>query len=173
MWQRLIRFVKHRWQNDNAAQKAIPPAVLNKLTTAIANSESGHSGEIRIYIEAALPTSYLWQDCPIEQIIHQRALSMFGKLGVWDTEHNNGVLIYLLLVEKRLEIVADRGLNDRVPAGIWSELASSMCETFKMGNYEAGLNLAVQEVSCLLQQHFAMSPHQINLNELPNEPVLG
>ncbi|TXT40693.1 MAG: hypothetical protein FD135_994 [Comamonadaceae bacterium] len=173
MWQRLTRLLKHRWQNDNAAEQAIPSATLARLTARVAHSESCHSGEIRIYIEAALPTSYLWQDRPMPEITRQRALAMFGKLRVWDTEHNNGVLIYLLLVEKRLEIVADRGLNARVDADTWTRLAASMSSAFKSQDYEAGLSLAVQEVNHLLQQHFPLAQHQQNPNELPNEPVLG
>ena len=173
MWQRLTRLVRHRWQNDNAAEQAIPAATLARLTERVAQSETSHSGEIRICIEAALPTSYLWQDRPMPEITRQRALAMFGKLGVWDTEHNNGVLIYLLLVEKRLEIVADRGLNARVDAETWNRLAATMSAAFKTGDFEAGLSLAVQEVNHLLQQHFPLLQHQHNPNELPNEPVLG
>lgn len=173
MWHQLARFFKHRWQSDRAAQRLISPALLEQLAASVARSELTHSGEIRIYVEAALPTSYLWLNLPLAQVVRRRALAMFGKLRVWDTQLNNGVLIYLLLVEHRLEIVADRGLNDLVPVETWSHLAQRMAAAFKTGDFELGLTQAVDEVTALLQRHFALTQQQANVNELPNEPVLG
>ncbi|WP_296494669.1 TPM domain-containing protein [Rhodoferax sp.] len=172
MWTRLIRIFKHRWQSDDAAQRAVPPALLDKLAAQVAHSEAGHSGEIRIYVEPGLPLSYLWQPASMAQITHERALAMFGKLRVWDTAHNNGVLIYLLLAEHRIEIVADRGLNERVSPDTWPRLVASMGAAFKAGDFEGGLTQAVQEVSSLLQQHFALQSGQVNANELPDLPLL-
>ncbi len=173
MWQQLVRIFKHRWQSSSAAQRQFPPALLEQLAARVGRSEATHSGEIRIYIEAALPTSYLWLKLPLGQVVRRRALAMFGKLRVWDTQHNNGVLIYLLLVERRLEIVADRGLNDQVSPATWSDLANRMAAAFKAGDFEHGLTQAVDEVTALLQQHFALTQLQPHLDELPNEPVLG
>lgn len=173
MWTRLVRIFKHRWLSDMAAEHAIPPALLAKLAAQVAGSEAGHSGEIRIYVEAGLPLSYLWQPASTAQITHERALVMFGKLRVWDTAQNNGVLIYLLLAERRIEIVADRGLNERVPAGTWSRMVETMSAAFKAGDFEGGLARAVREVSALLQRHFALLDGARNPNELPDEPVLG
>jgi len=173
MWTRLIRIFKHRWQSDDAPQRAVPPALLDKLAAQVAHSEAGHSGEIRIYVEAGLPLSYLWQPASMAQITHERALAMFGKMRVWDTAHNNGVLIYLLLAERRIEIVADRGLNERVAPDTWPRLVASMSAAFKAGDFEGGLTRAVQEVSALLQQHFALQSGQSNPNELPDTPLLN
>ena len=173
MLMRLARILKHRWQSDMAAERAIPPALLAKLAAQVAASEAGHSGEIRIYVEAGLPMSYLWQSASTAQITHERALAMFGKLRVWDTAQNNGVLIYLLLVERRIEIVADRGLNERVPAGTWSVTVEAMSAAFKSGDFEGGLVRAVKEVTVLLQRHFALTDGRLNPNELPNDPILG
>lgn len=173
MWTRLTRILKHRWQSDDAAQRAIPPALLDRLAAQVARSEVGHSGEIRIYVEAGLPLSYLWQPASMADITRERALALFGKLRVWDTAHNNGVLIYLLLAEHRIEIVADRGLNERVAPDTWPQLVSGMSAAFKAGDYEAGLTQAVQQVSALLQQHFALQGGQSNPNELPDAPVLN
>jgi uncharacterized membrane protein len=172
MWTRLTRVLKHRWQSDDAAQRAIPPALLDKLAAQVAHSEAGHSGEIRIFVEAGLPLGYLWQPDSMAQITHQRALALFGKLRVWDTAQNNGVLIYLLLAEHRIEIVADRGLNERVSPDTWPRLVTGMSAAFKAGDYEGGLTQAVQQVSQLLQQHFALQSGQSNPNELPDAPVL-
>jgi uncharacterized membrane protein len=173
MWQRLIRLFKHRLQGDWASQPLISRDVLDRLSAAVARSESMHSGQIRIYVEAALPNSYLRLTTPFAQVVRRRAMSIFGKLRVWDTQQNNGVLIYLLLVERRLEIVADRGLSDLVPAQTWTELAGNMGLAFKSGDYERGLALALQEVDDLLQRHFPLSSGHVNSNELPDEPVLG
>ena len=173
MWMRVSRILKHRWQRDDAAERAIPPALLAQLAALVAASEASHSGEIRIYVEAGLPLSYLWRTASMAEISHARALSMFGKLQVWDTAQNNGVLIYLLLAEHRIEIVADRGLNKRVAPGTWSHLVEEMRAAFKSGDFEGGLTRAVQEVSTLLLQHFPLSPDQHNPNELPNHPQLG
>jgi uncharacterized membrane protein len=106
-------------------------------------------------------------------ITRERALALFGKLRVWDTAQNNGVLIYLLLAEHRIEIVADRGLNERVTADTWPRLVAGMSTAFKAGAYEAGLTQAVQQVTALLQQHFALRAGQSNPNELPDTPLLN
>jgi uncharacterized membrane protein len=171
MWTRLIRTFKHRWQSDSAVKRAVPPALMQQLATQVARSEAGHSGEIRIYVEAGLPLRYLWQPASMAHITRERALALFGKLRVWDTAQNNGVLIYLLLAERRIEIVADRGLHERVTPDTWPRLVQTMSEAFKAGDYEGGLTLAVQEVSALLLQHFALQAGQANPNELPNVPV--
>ena len=173
MWTRISRILKHRWQSDDAAQRAIPPELLNRLTAQVMHSEAGHSGEIRIYVEAGLPLSYLWRPASMAHITRERALALFGKLRVWDTAQNNGVLIYLLLAEHRIEIVADRGLNDRVTSDTWPNLVKGMSAAFKTGAYEAGLTQAVQHVTALLQQHFALKNGQSNPNELPDTPVLN
>ena len=172
MWTRLIRIFKHRWLSDSAVARAVPPALLQKLAAQVAHSEAGHSGEIRIYVEAGLPLSYLWQPASMAHITRERALGMFGKLRVWDTAQNNGVLIYLLLAEHRIEIVADRGLNERVAPDTWPRLVASMSEAFKAGDFEGGLTQAVQEVSALLQHHFELQAGQKNPNELPDTPLL-
>ncbi len=98
---------------------------------------------------------------------------MFGKLRVWDTEHNNGVLIYLLLAEHAIEIVADRGLSRHVSDAQWRELLQGMAAQFKAGDFEQGLVLTVDAVSVLLNRHFAVGVEAPNPNELPNRPHLG
>jgi uncharacterized membrane protein len=173
MWQQWTRLFRHRWQSNLVARHVISKDTLAMLTAAVDQAETSHSGEIRIYIEASLPTSYLLSSDSMAQIVRRRAMSMFGKLHVWDTRHNNGVLIYLLLAEKRLEIVADRGLNDCVPTDAWERLANGMGTAFKAGDFELGLTQAVHEITSLLHTHFPLAAGQDNPNELPNEPVLG
>lgn len=166
---KLGRILRHRWLDEADTRKAIPPAMVERLTQRVAASEQRHSGEIRIYVESSLPMSYLLRNATPRE----RALSMFGKLRVWDTEHNNGVLIYLLLAEHAIEIVADRGLNSRVNAGEWRQVVERMGRALKEHRFEDGLTQALEEVSALLVEHFPASAAKTDENELPDEPVLG
>lgn len=168
----------HLWLDADDTRKALPPDLLQKLTQQVAASESRHTGEIRICVEAALPASYVWRlgpDDTMAQLIRQRALMMFGKLHVWDTEYNNGVLIYLLMGENAIEIVADRALSRKIPHAFWNELVVSMGDTFRQGRFEDGLTQALLEVSALLKMHFPTGPDVDSgqINELPDEPFLG
>jgi uncharacterized membrane protein len=143
--------------------------VLERLRQHVASSESRHSGEIRVCVEASLPLSYLWRNASARE----RALAMFGKLRVWDTEHNNGVLIYLLLAEHAIEIVADRGVNRHVSAAQWQAMMAHMRAAFRAGHFEDGLAQALAEISAVLVQHFPVATEETNLNELPDAPVVG
>ena len=164
-WTRLIR---HRWLDETDVRRVLGDEALDRLAARVRDSERHHSGEIRICIEAGLPLSYLWRDAPARQ----RAIMMFGKLRVWDTEHNNGVLIYLLVADHAIEIVADRGLNRHVDAAAWQALAGQMSADFKAGRFEEGLTAAVDRVDALLRQHFAIGATERNPNELPDRPVV-
>ena len=101
-----------------------------------------------------------------------RAITMFGKLRVWDTEANNGVLIYLLLAEHAIEIVADRGLARHVPAEHWQTIVAGMRGAFRAGRYEEGLDAAIAAVDALLVQHFPLAAGAANPNELSNKPFV-
>ena len=173
MLKRLKRILRHRWLDASATQRAIPPDMLRRLQQRVAASEQHHSGEIRIYVEAGLPLSYLRRDASTRQITRQRALALFGKLRVWDTANNNGVLIYLLLAEHAIELVADRGLNDVVEPQVWQAMVSRMSTTFQRGQFEDGLTQALEEVSALLVQHFPLGAGEANRNELPDSPELN
>jgi uncharacterized membrane protein len=164
----LTRLVRHRWHDHTDARRALGDAALGRLQQRVAASEQHHSGEIRISVEASLPLSYLWRDLSARD----RAVMLFGKLRVWDTEHNNGVLIYLLLAEQAIEIVADRGLARHVPPARWDELLAGMRQAFRGGQFEVGLAAAVDAVDALLAQHFALAPGEANPNELPDSPDL-
>ena len=144
-------------------------AALQRLQQRVQTSEAQHSGEIRLCIEAGLPLSYLWR----EATARERALSMFGKLRVWDTEHNNGVLIYLLLAEHAIEIVADRGLNQHVAPEQWCHLSAGMAVAFRAGRFEDGLAEAIDAVDALLLRHFPLAAGARNPNELPDRPFVA
>jgi uncharacterized membrane protein len=169
LWNSLTRSLKHLWLDADDTRRAIPAEMLERLQRRVAASEQRHSGEIRICVEAGLPLSYLWRGAPARE----RAVTMFGKLRVWDTEHNNGVLIYLLLADHAIEIVADRGLARQVDAQQWQAMVVRMAEAFKEKRYEDGLTQALEETSALLMTHFAVADAaRANPNELPDSPVL-
>jgi uncharacterized membrane protein len=169
MLARLRRIWKHRWLDASDTRRAIPPELVERLSRRVAASERRHGGEVRIYVEAGLPLSYLWRDATPRE----RALAMFGKLRVWDTEQNSGVLIYLLLAEHAIEIVADRGLNRHVSHEEWQAIVQRMGRAFHEGRFEDGLTHALEEESALLVKHFPAEGGAANANELPDEPVLG
>lgn len=167
--------LKHLWLDASDARRIIAPDLLQRLTAQVAASEARHTGEVRICVEASLPLSYLWRlggGTTLRQLVRQRALMQFGKLRVWDTAHNNGVLIYLLLAEQAIEIVADRGLAQHVAAGQWEAMVGRMGATFAQRQFETGLTQALEEVSTLLVAHFPESASDKAINELPDEPFL-
>lgn len=166
---RFARILRHRWLDERDAARALGTAALMRLEQRVAASERRHSGEIRLCVEAGLPLSYLWRGASARA----RAITMFGKLRVWDTEHNNGVLIYLLLAERTIEIVADRGLDRHVGSEQWRQLLEVMREAFRAGRFEDGLAQAVDKVDALLTRHFPLAKGQANPNELPDRPHLG
>jgi len=165
---RLARIFRHRWHDRSDVHRALPASALARLTDRVAASERHHSGEIRICIEAGLPWSYLWKKLPARA----RALMLFGKLRVWDTERNNGVLIYLLLAEHTIEIVADRGLNPYASEAQWSVIIDHMSAGLREGQFEQGLNAAVDAVDGLLHAHFARRAGEADTNELPDAPLV-
>ncbi|MDZ7922254.1 TPM domain-containing protein [Rhodoferax sp.] len=170
MLSRLQRLFKHRWAEDG--ERTMPATTLARLQARIAASEAMHSGEIRLCVEAGLPNSYLLRPDSTPALLRQRALALFGRLRVWDTEHNNGVLIYLCLAERAIELVADRGVNRLVPPGEWEQVVRDLGTALQHGELETGLNAAVDAVGAMLTQHFALSAGQNNPNELPDAPVV-
>ena len=164
---RLARILRHRWHDETDVARALDAAALARLTERVAASERHHSGEIRICVEAGLPLAYLWRHAQARE----RAIALFGELRVWDTEHNNGVLIYLLLAERAIEIVADRGLQRQVAAAQWRALADALAAALRAGRFEQGLAAAVAGVDALLVRHFPIAPGEPNPNELPDRPV--
>jgi uncharacterized membrane protein len=165
---RWLRILRHRWFDEGHARRALGDAALHRLRERVVASERTHSGEIRLCVEAGLPLSYLWRGASPRE----RALALFGKLRVWDTEHNNGVLIYLLLAEHRVEIVADRGLSRRVDAAQWQAIAHGMGLAFRESRFEDGLNAAIDAVTASLLQDFPLAAGEVNPNELPDALVL-
>ena len=169
MGNRLARLLKHRMFDEDDVARVLPPPALARIEARVKASEERHGGEIRIYVEAGLPWSYLRRGATARD----RAVALFGKLGVWDTERNNGVLIYLLLAEHAIEIVADRGLARQVDAAAWAAIADTMRESFRRGDFAAGLEQAIDAVDALLVRHFPRVAGTIDRNELPDAPLIG
>lgn len=180
-WLRSMRtLLRHHWLDEADARRAVPPDLAERLMQRVAASERRHSGQIRICVEAGLPWRDLWPHVRygllLPRVIRGRAVAMFGKLGVWDTERNNGVLIYLLLAEHAIELVADRGLNQHVSPAEWQAMAQRMGAAFREGRFEDGLTQALEEVSAVLVAHFpadgTLLPTGGEDNELPDAPFL-
>ena len=154
--------VQHRW----LVRKSFPPHVLTKIEQAIRAGEAAHSGQVRFVVEGALDGTPLFRDQPARE----RALDIFSKLRIWDTEHNNGVLIYLLLADRDVEIVADRGIDAKVGAADWEKICVAMEVEFRSGKFEAGVIRGIEAVSRQLAQHFPKQGR--GENELPDAPVV-
>jgi uncharacterized membrane protein len=154
--------VEHRWR----VRRLFPPDVLAAIEHAIKAGEATHSGQVRFVVEGALDGAPLFRN----QSARERALDLFSKLRIWDTAHNNGVLIYLLLADRKVEIVADRGIDARIgPAG-WRKVCADMEAGFKAGNFRDGSIKGIEAVSRELAKHFPK--HGAGRNELPDAPVV-
>ena len=160
------RWLRHEFTGKRAVVRVLPAESLQRLTQNIAASEKQHGGELRLVVEHALHLNWLWNGVTA----HDRAVKVFSDLHVWDTEANNGVLIYLLLADRHVEIVADRGIHRIVGAAEWSRICRLMEESFLQGNFEEGLSRGISEITRHLEKHF---PHRNDdVNELPDAPVL-
>lgn len=147
-------------------KRAFPEPTLLKIEAAVAAAETQHGGEIRFAVEAALDFGPLFAAVSARQ----RALDVFSSLRVWDTEQNNGVLIYLLLADRDVEIVADRGFNTRVDAASWQQICTEMEKAFANGDFEAGALAGIARVSEQIARHFPPRPD--DRNELSDRPVI-
>jgi uncharacterized membrane protein len=143
-------------------------AGLERLQAQVRASEMQHLGELRVCIEGGLG----WQDLKDGQSARSRALHLFSTLRIWDTEHNNGVLIYLLWADHRIEILADRGIMARAGHEPWAHIAQQLATSLQNGQFEQGLSHAIEAVTQLLATHFPAVPHGDNPNELPDQVVV-
>lgn len=162
-WQRAIR---HLLTDHWSVRRALPPAAMRAIRDQIGEQEKRHGGELRFAVEASLPFFHLWRG----QDARSRAVELFGQLRVWDTERNNGVLVYLLLADRRVEIIADRGIHDKVGGAAWAAICGEMQRAFAAGRFEQGVRFGIAAIGDLLATHFPRAEGDIN--ELPNEPVV-
>jgi uncharacterized membrane protein len=160
------RMLKHLFMPSWLLWRYFPPALLAEIETAIRESEIQHHGEIRFAVETSLPLAEVWRG----RSGRQAAVKAFSDLAVWDTENNSGVLIYLLLADHDLEIVADRGIAAKVDQTEWDNIAKLMEQHYRAGDFRKGTFEGIRRVSESLAQHFPPGPE--NPNELSNKPVL-
>lgn len=161
----LARFLRHSLVPQWWALRALPRGMLDAVERAIGESEKRHSGELRFVIEGPLPAAVL-----AGRSSRQRALDLFSQLRVWDTADNSGVLIYVQLIDRKVEIVADRGIDARVGQAYWEAVCGRLQVEFRAGRFEAGVLAAIAEITEALANHFP--PAGANPNELPDRPLV-
>lgn len=160
------RIGKHLLHHHWWARHYFPPNVLAAIEQAIKAGEATHAGQVRFVVEGALDGRPLFRDQPARE----RALDIFSQLRIWDTAHNNGVLIYLLLADRDVEIVADRGIDAKVGAAGWEKICVDMEADFRARQFERGVIKGIEAVSAQLARHFP--PRDGGPNELPDAPVV-
>ena len=162
----LGRFWKHILMSPIEARRAFPPDVMAAIEREVSSQEKRHRGEIRFVVEAELATGQLWAGLSSRD----RARQVFAEQGVWNTEENTGVLIYILLADRHVEIVADRGITARVAESEWKFICDTMDGHFREQRFEEGALAGIRAVSGLLSRHFPAG--EANPDELPNRPIL-
>jgi len=163
---KLLRLLRHLATTHYSTRRHFATPVRSGIERAIKECEARHAGEIRFVVETALDLPELWHDLAPRQ----RALQVFGQLGVWDTAHNNGVLIYVLMADRVVEIIADRGIAARVTQAEWGAVCRQMETHYRAGRFLEGSVGGILGVSALLGRHFpGKKPGE---PELPNQPVL-
>ena len=162
----VARILKHLFYPDWLAWRAFPTRSRRAIERAIGESEVRHGGEIRFAVEPNMALAPLLRGVGARQ----RAVEVFGQLRVWDTARNNGVLIYLLLADRDVEIVADRGLNGLVQPAEWEAVCQQMEADFRRGAFEAGVRQGIKSIGALLARHFP--PSADKRNELSDRPTL-
>jgi uncharacterized membrane protein len=160
------RIGKHLLLNRWRVRRAFPREALANIEKAIKASEAMHSGQVRFAVEGALDGVPLFKN----QSARARSIDVFAHLRVWDTEHSNGVLIYLLLADRDVEIVADRGFNGKVQQAEWETICRTMETEFRAGNFEGGVLKGIAAITKVLAKHFPAS--NTHRNELPDKPVV-
>jgi len=160
------RITRHLLQHHWRAKQVFPKDVLDRIEQAIKRGEASHSGQVRFVVEGALDGGPLFRNQPARE----RALDVFSQLRIWDTAHNNGVLIYLLLADRDVEIIADRGIDAKVGAEGWESICRAMEAEFRLGQFERGVIGGIEAVSRELARHFP--PRGPHANELPDAPVV-
>jgi uncharacterized membrane protein len=160
------RFWRHVLMSPIQARRAFPPESLDAIQREIAAHEKLHRGEVCFVVEAELSTEQLWRG----ESSRDRAREVFASQGVWNTEENNGVLVYLLLADRKVEVVADRGVDRKVSPEEWQAIVRAMEDHFRAGRFEEGALAGVRAVSAILARHFPGQGEE--RNELGDRPVM-
>lgn len=166
MKSRIARCWEHLRADARAAQRAFPDALLTKIEESISRGERAHSAELRVAIEASLPLADAWRG----RTPRDRAVEVFAHTGVWDTERNNGVLLYVLLADHAVEIVADRAAAAAITEAYWREICDTLARAYRAGQFESGTIEAVERIERLLGAAFPA--RESDVDELPNRPLI-
>ncbi|MCB1176141.1 MAG: TPM domain-containing protein [Leptospiraceae bacterium] len=162
----MIRLFKHFFSGWFLSRKYFPEKVLSNIEVVIKDSEKRHNGEVVLAIEPSLPASFILSKKPIRE----RAIEIFSRLHVWDTENNSGILLYLNLADKALEIVADRGISSKIKDDFWRKIINNIQNEFSKSKFERGAILAISELTGILEENFPSDSK--DKNELPDKPVI-
>jgi len=164
--QRMGRAWRHLTSSSAEAKRAFPETTLTAIGEAITAGEQTHRGEVRLIVEKGLSFDDAWDGVTNRQ----RALALFADYGVWDTEDNCGVLIYINLAEHKVDIVADRGIDRKIDSATWQAVCRTMTEGFRKGQFHEATLAAVEGVNALLREHFPANGARPN--ELPDQPLM-
>jgi len=162
----LKRFFRHVWMSPIQVRRCFPRATLDAIQQAVAAGEKTHRGQVRFVVEAELSTGQLWADISSRQ----RAIDVFSALRVWDTEENNGVLVYILLADHKVEIVADRGIHREVGDERWRAICKEIELRYRKGDFLSGSVIGVEKISAELAHAFPARGGE--KNEQPDRPVM-
>jgi uncharacterized membrane protein len=165
-WHKLRRLWRHLSTTTLAARRAFPHPTLQAIQSAIGAGETAHRAEVRVIVEAALSPGLVWRNGSARE----RAVELFGKYRIWDTEENCGLLLYVNMADHKVEIVPDRGVNLAVSKQEWHSVCRTMTDGFAAGSYHDSILAALAELNALLARHY---PHvEGQHNELSDKPIL-
>lgn len=164
----IARSWAHLRHGAHSARRAFPDATLARIEEAIERSEREHHAELRLVVEASLALRDAWRG----RSSRDRALEVFAMTGIWDTEANNGVLLYVLLADHAVEIVADRAAAAKIHEGYWREICDAMSAAYRAGRFEEGTLAAIERIDRLLAAAFPLGPDAVDVDELPNRPLV-
>ena len=164
--ERMKRQWRHRFATAARGRRMFPPDSLARIAEAISAGEQRHRGELRLIVEHAMPADAIWADLSNRQ----RAIALFAEYGVWDTEENCGVLIYVNLADQKVDIVVDRNIGRKIAPATWQQVCRTMTAGFARGDFQASTLAAIEQVNALLAAQFPAAGARSN--ELPDQPVV-
>jgi uncharacterized membrane protein len=162
----LKRFFRHVWMSPIIRRRQFPPATLDAIEHAVADGEKTHRGQVRFVVEAELTTGQLWTG----MAARRRAVDVFSMLRVWDTGENNGVMVYVLLADRKVEIVADRGIHRNVGDDRWRAICKEIELHYRKGDFLSGSVIGIEKISAELAHSFPARGGE--KNEQSDKPVL-
>jgi uncharacterized membrane protein len=160
------RLLKHGFTTASAGKRAFPPSTLKSIEAAIADGEKLHGAEVCLIVEHSLSCKAVLR----HTTARQRAIELFSQHRIWDTEDNCGVLVYVNLADRKVEIVADRALAQHIPKEEWRAVCNTMTRGFAQGEFRDSSAAAMTQLNHLLESHFPATGN--HSNQLPNKPIV-